>query len=1225
MHIQKFVKTVSVFAAGLLILLLAALLGLQLFLGSQTAAGMLLERINAEIPGRISWQDQEVSLFRGKACIAGLIMMDPEGRKVLTAEQISLDAEVRALFAGELVIRSARVEKPRVFLQTADSGRLNMARVLSAAGKNSPQRPPGPDTGAWAPHIPVRIEELCVTKGEFFYATAPGSDANGVHMAEVELLLKETSLGQRSGHLEISAKGGEVRAAGIRQPVDRFHLAAALNNGRMDPLKIDLVSGSSSLRLAGSAAGVFAEPRESFSSNPGLDLSLLVSSELSELREMFGWETALSGPVEFHADVCGPARNPEVSVKADYGPGRAAGTGVEKIVLQCHMQDRQVVVSSLEAVLEAVKLRGRGSVDLGTAFADGFTAPTADFGAITYTAELEGTCDRISALPGLGGAVTGAVDARMQLQGRGLRKEDLEASGHVVFEGSGVCAGEMPQPLDLRLSARADIADSLVNLRKLLLETGASRLTASGSLQLTAEKGAKGIKQPFYTLTLSESRLNLQDFLPDAEGRVDLSGRISGTADDPAGRLEIAGHNLAAMGQSISALHLNCRLDGRRIHLAPLTVSPAPQEKLRVEGWVGLDRRYDLAVTSDSLQLSGINMLQSTGLSGRIEISASGAGSFAAPRAKGWIRLSGFSAKDRCLPDMRIAAELRDDVLLASTAHPLSAKLRLDLTNLDFSASAGLSDAQLAPFLQPAGGPGTADGISGRVSASLEAGGNLRSLKDLHASLHIASFVVNFNDTELLRASGTRAVLAEGAVKLPESRIHLMKKGYVDIRAGAEPGGEIHASAGGRIPAAIAKGLIPGVQKPEGTVNISLQAGGSLSRPEVAADIDFVDLGLTVVGTLQRIHGINGRLRLTNKALSVDSLSGHVDQGDFRLSGGIELERFMPRRADLRFSARSLPLIIPDTIEMQIDTDLELSGKLGKSRLTGEVVLLEGRYFKDFRLSLLGAAGDIGRRKRETEPRKTQKGMVPEFLKTLAIDIAIRSRQPFTVDNNLALLSIRPALRIQGTAEQPMVTGRAEVTQGTVTYRNTGFEVKKGLIDFVNPYRIEPTVDIRAESRVRRWTITLAVTGTPDNLDFHLSSEPPEEDGDILSLLAVGKTTRELASGTGGSGRPPAEMLADLFGGRLGKQLQEGTGLDIVEMEYRKSGMETESEEEVRVTVGKELSRRLTVKYGVERRSGSMVQQSTAIYKLLENLSVNAYQDTEGAFGGEMRYRLEFR
>jgi autotransporter translocation and assembly factor TamB len=288
------------------------------------------------------------------------------------------------------------------------------------------------------------------------------------------------------------------------------------------------------------------------------------------------------------------------------------------------------------------------------------------------------------------------------------------------------------------------------------------------------------------------------------------------------------------------------------------------------------------------------------------------------------------------------------------------------------------------------------------------------------------------------------------------------------------------------------------------------------------------------------------------------------------------------------------------------------------------LVLLEGIYYKDFNLSLLHAAGELGKRRRQSPVRSRMPDMDAPFVKNLSFDISLGHRNPFMVDNNVALLTVRPQLSLGGSLENPVLTGRAEITQGTVSYRNTEFDVQKGVIDFVDPYRIEPEVDIRAEAGVRQWIIVLTITGTPENLDFALSSTPPEEDEDIISLLATGRTTREIGSGSGGAASPD-QMLARLVTGPLESRLRRGTGLDIVEVEYRRNATEAEESEQMQVTLGKELSRRLTVKYGVERKSGELVQQSTGIYKLLENLSVNAFQDTEGDFGGEMRYRLEFR
>jgi len=161
-------------------------------------------------------------------------------------------------------------------------------------------------------------------------------------------------------------------------------------------------------------------------------------------------------------------------------------------------------------------------------------------------------------------------------------------------------------------------------------------------------------------------------------------------------------------------------------------------------------------------------------------------------------------------------------------------------------------------------------------------------------------------------------------------------------------------------------------------------------------------------------------------------------------------------------------------------------------------------------------------------------------------------------------------------------------------------------------------------SHVRRWTINLEISGTPDDLAFHLTSNPPEEHADILSLLLLGQTTREMTEGTGPAGPSPEEMLVNLLAGRLEEDLRAGTGLDIIEFEYTRSEP-GETEPGVRVTVGKELSRRLLVTYGLERRSGETVHQQTAIYRLLEFMSLSAFQDTAGTYGGEMQFRLEYR
>ena len=61
-----------------------------------------------------------------------------------------------------------------------------------------------------------------------------------------------------------------------------------------------------------------------------------------------------------------------------------------------------------------------------------------------------------------------------------------------------------------------------------------------------------------------------------------------------------------------------------------------------------------------------------------------------------------------------------------------------------------------------------------------------------------------------------------------------------------------------------------------------------------------------------------------------------------------------------------------------------------------------------------------------------------------------------------------------------------------------------------------------------------------------------------------------------------------------------------------------EESDEVKVTVGKELSRRATVKYGVQTKNAKVIRKVITEYKILEKLLMTAFQNTEGDFGGGM-------
>ena len=773
------------------------------------------------------------------------------------------------------------------------------------------------------------------------------------------------------------------------------------------------------------------------------------------------------------------------------------------------------------------------------------------------------------------------------------------------------------------LIADVDFEDGRLRIQSLELKKNQSKFSLFGHVDLFDSQSRQLLTEPVVNMELPESHLYLEDFVPGLSGEMKLSGYIDGSLKNMKGELVIDGRDLDTGIQIVPAFHLESRIDGQRILFAPLSVTLAPEEYLHAEGWVALDQTYNLRVISDGLKLSTLEILEDTDLGGQVEISASGAGHFNAPEMDGHLHFTMLNIGDKPLPEMKVRINLRDNLIRAIIDHPVSITTRLDLTDLNFFVNAELSDTQMAPYFQLIG----CRNLTGRISGSLEAAGNVGNPAAMRANLAISNFSVLHDNNELLCASNITAALKNGEITLPGSRIKLLQEGHVNIQGSGSLDQELNVTVEGRIPVKIISGIVAGIEAPNGIITFKTRLSGTLDQPDIFTNIVLENFGLTLLATDQKIHAVNGHIHIAGQTATIQTVSGYLDDGDFSVEGNFELERFVPSSVDLRLITHILPIIIPDVMEMQINADLKITGTPEQSRLSGDILLLEGRYFQDVKFSLIDAAGKLGNRKRQSAFRSQSRERSLPFFNHLSLDIDLTNRNPFVVDNNLALLHIKPILHIQGSVTDPVATGRIEVTKGTISYRDTDFKVKEGVITFINPYRNEPRVSIQAESQVRHWLITLAISGQPENLDIRLTSNPREENIDILSLLAVGKTTQELLANTGGTTRSPEEILTNLVAGKLGKQLKTETGLDTVELEYRQSGTEAEKTDELKVTLGKELSRRLTVKYGVdmERKSSRVVQQSTAIYKLLENLSLKAYQDTAGIFGGEVRYRLEFR
>jgi translocation and assembly module TamB len=804
--------------------------------------------------------------------------------------------------------------------------------------------------------------------------------------------------------------------------------------------------------------------------------------------------------------------------------------------------------------------------------------------------------------------VSGTIDGDLNLNGSIKALE-----GALSLRGKDL-ATEAARLGDLNAALR--FSEGTVYLDEAKLHNRNSILRISGTAQILEPKTVKLLKDPKFQANVQGDTLFIEDFIAKLRGKLALAAHLEGSMTNPTGTLDLDASGLDLGPQKLEKLRLRSKLEGQKIWIDPVQITVAPGELIEGTGWFSLKKAYEFTVSSQGIALEHIDKVREQKIAdGRLLFDISGSGTFEDPQLRGEIALNQLEINGKALDDIQIRLDLHDQLARISGNLNFDFNGTFHLEKRDFWVSILFDDTELAPYFKVL----DQGDLSGMLSGRIEARGNARVLDRSEASVDLSKMDLFFKEKEIAHTQDFKVSWKDEEISIPGLHLRLLKEGRMDIKGHGAPNGALAFEAEGNVPLTLASLFVEDLPDITGDLSLSASMRGTRFHPDIRAEIGLQNLGFTVPQLSQKVHDLNGRIQMTPQAIMIDGIEGQLDTGRFDLAGKIDLDHFQPDKVDVRFNGSALPFRIPDTLDLLFNTTLQVRGTEAQSMIQGEAVILEGTYYKDVNLSLVKRIGEKRREEAVAPSEITQ-----PFLKNMGLDITVKARNAIVVDNNLAHLDVNPDIRISGTLNNPILGGRANVESGTVSYLRRTFVVKKGVVDFLNPYRTEPTLDIEGEVEVRNWTILLAISGTPDELTFKLTSNPSEEEGDILSLLVAGRTTHELIAGEGGTPRSTSQMVAGLISSTFGEDVKNTTGLDILEVDTQ-GEVGGEGSDRVKVTIGKELSKRTIIKYATESKDGVLTQRAIAEYKFFENILLSGFQDNTGIFGGALKFKLEFR
>ena len=274
----------------------------------------------------------------------------------------------------------------------------------------------------------------------------------------------------------------------------------------------------------------------------------------------------------------------------------------------------------------------------------------------------------------------------------------------------------------------------------------------------------------------------------------------------------------------------------------------------------------------------------------------------------------------------------------------------------------------------------------------------------------------------------------------------------------------------------------------------------------------------------------------------------------------MQLVRFRPGEFSTRAAFDNVTVRYPPGLVSTLSGDLYYDGDASEQTLSGDVRINRALYDKrvEWKSMLLETFKGFSQKK------KTEIGWIGET----QLNIRFHGRDNILIQNNLAKIPLEVDTFIRGTPDQPQLLGRLEARSGVVYFRRNDFKIQHASVDFVDPNRINPVLDVQAETRVREYIIRLAVSGAADRAVVTFISDPPLSETDVLSMLALGKTSADLRGKGAEVGMSEAASFAtgqyqDIFERRA----RSLTGLDRFQVDPYLS----KDTSVPRVTVGKEL------------------------------------------------------
>jgi translocation and assembly module TamB len=725
-------------------------------------------------------------------------------------------------------------------------------------------------------------------------------------------------------------------------------------------------------------------------------------------------------------------------------------------------------------------------------------------------------------------------------------------------------------------------------------------------------------------VAVNGSQLNLDNLARTAGKQVPASGILSfnvslrGSELNPTGQGTVRLTKAEVEGQPLQSTALQFQANGTEVRgklglqlpragsaQATFTVDPRAQT-------------YSTQLRAAGIQLAQLQEIKARNMaiSGIVNLTASGQGSFHNPQLTATLQVPQLAIQNQTVNSVLMQANVANHAATVAlnsqvVGTAINAHARVNLTGEYYTtATVDTSRVALRPIMALYA-PAQAADVTGETELHATLQGPLKNRSALNAHATIPILQVSYKNTVRLGAANpiqidfVNGILALQRTIISGTDTNLQMQATIPTNSAA-PASMLLM---GNINLQIAQLFSPDITS-SGEVRLNINSYGARSNPNIQGQVQIINATLASGSAPIGLQNGNGVLTLTRDRLDITHFEGTVGGGTVTASGGLIYRPAL--RFDLAMAAKDMRLLYPQGIREGLNLNLNLTGTRDAAVLGGRVQINELSFTPDFDLTTF-----LNQFTGEAAPAPAG-----SFTQNLKLNVAVESTTGVNMVSRTLSLQAAANLELRGTAADPVIVGRVNINGGDLIFMGNRYVLEGGTIQFANPTRTEPTLNVSANTTIQQYQIYLRFEGPVDRMHTNYSSVPALPPADIIHLLAFGSTTEAAAANPTPGSLGAESVVASQVTSQVTSRVAKVAGISqlSIDPELGGAGNSGTANKGARITIQQRVTGNLFVTFSsdVTTTQDQVIQLQ---YKVSPRLSFSGTRDQNGGFGFDARIR----